>query len=196
MELDSLLVGTKWDIVEILARREASPLEIAKLLQTSIANISMQLKMLEIAGIVSKRRVSNSKAGKPRSLYTLRKDILYVMAASSQFQFRKPLELNPEKSLILKIWQLPQLIQGPLLYFYTKFPQLFNEEYDVYFSEHGDQVIKLIICNDKKSLPPKIVTIEYQSRKYVIDVRFVSERSLAKQGRLTLLHKGSWQATE
>ena len=190
MDAELLFTGTKWNIIECLARKDASPIEIAKSLQTTVANVSMQLRMLDIGGVVTKRRLPNSKAGKPRTLYSLKKDILYIMVASSEFQFRKPFEMNGEKEIILRIWQLPLAVQGPLLYFYTNYSDLFNDEYDVYFSDHGDFVIKLLICNGKKQLPPKIVTFTHDGQKYVVDVRFVSEKNLSRYSRLTTLHKG------
>ena len=65
MELEGLFSGTKWDILRLIAKEPRNPLELARVLGTSIANISQQLRLLEAAGLVRKEKVSNRERGKP-----------------------------------------------------------------------------------------------------------------------------------
>jgi predicted transcriptional regulator len=110
MDIDLLTAKAKWAVLEKIAKSEVSPLEIASQLNTSAANISTQLRYLELADIVKKRRVSNAQAGKPRILYSLKKNILLVMAASEKLHMRQIVELDEQKEIILRIWQLPKSI--------------------------------------------------------------------------------------
>ena len=56
MEVETLLTGTKWQIIEQLAKKKQSPLELAEKLNTTIANISQQLRLLELSNLVKKKK--------------------------------------------------------------------------------------------------------------------------------------------
>jgi len=192
MDVDLLTAKAKWAVLEKIAKKELSPLEIAKQLNTSVANVSTQLRYLELANIVKKRRVSNAMAGMPRILYSLNKSVLLLMAAANGFSMRKIIEMDDEKEAMLRIWQLPKAVQGPLLHFYVKQAQLFTEHNDVYFSEYGESVIKVVVCNDKKPLPPKIITLPYKNQSITIDVRFINVDDLGSEKKLVRIHRGKW----
>ena len=49
MDLETLLTSTKWDILEMIAKKPMSPIELSKILNTTIANISQQLRLLQKA---------------------------------------------------------------------------------------------------------------------------------------------------
>ncbi|MFT4250289.1 MAG: ArsR/SmtB family transcription factor [Candidatus Woesearchaeota archaeon] len=56
MRVEYLYSGSKWAILEELAKQPRSTSELAKTLNTSQANISQQLKHLELAGIITRKR--------------------------------------------------------------------------------------------------------------------------------------------
>ena len=192
MDVDLLTAKAKWAVLEKIAKNELSPLEIAKQLHTSVANVSTQLRYLELANIVKKRRVPNAMAGMPRVLYSLNKSVFVVMAAAEGFSMRKIIDMDEEKELFLQIWQLPKAVHGPLIHFAVRQSQLFTDKNDVYFSEHGDNVIKIVVCNQKNPLPPKIVSIPYKDQSVAVDVRFINVADLAKERRLVRIHRGNW----
>lgn len=106
MEIDSLFSSPRWKILELLARRPSSPLEISKILLTSVAYISQQLKLLEAAGIVSKERTRAVEKGKARNLYYLPNELVHLTALLRNNPIRRTLKLSDHQKTILKIWIL------------------------------------------------------------------------------------------
>jgi hypothetical protein len=111
MEQETLFTASKWDILKILSSGGKSPLQLAKLSNTSVANISQQLRLLEMAGLVQCTRISNRDKGQPRLIYTLVGNQSFLIASSKDFVEKKFLNLTEYNKIILKIWFLdkPQL---------------------------------------------------------------------------------------
>ena len=106
MELETLLTGSKWEIIELLAEEKLSPIELAKKLNTTVANISMQLRLLQAAGLVKKERTGSAGAGKPRVLFSLSDNYGFITVFSKGFAQKKLLKLKKEQ-----IEQLKRLIK-------------------------------------------------------------------------------------
>ena len=94
MELDGLLVSTKWDLLVRIAKEPKSPMQLAEEIGTSIANVSQQLRFLELAGIVTKTRVPNRDRGKPRKIYSLSRDFAYIVILSKSQQEKRAIALD------------------------------------------------------------------------------------------------------
>jgi DNA-binding transcriptional ArsR family regulator len=111
MEHETLFTATKWDILKILETGAKSPIEIAKGLNSSMANVSQQLRLLEMAGLVTSKRVSNRDKDKPRLLYSLAGNLSYMISTSDNFVDKKIIPLSEHNKIILHIWFLddPQL---------------------------------------------------------------------------------------
>ena len=97
MDIATLLTGTKWEIIELLSKKPLSPSDLAKKLNTSIANISQQLRLLQTAGLVKKKRTSTAKPGKPRVLFSISDDYCFITCFSKGFAKKKLLKLNKEQ---------------------------------------------------------------------------------------------------
>jgi predicted transcriptional regulator len=106
MEQETLFTASKWEILKILASGPKSPLQLAKLSNTSVANISQQLRLLEMAGLVQSKRVSNRDKGQPRLLYSLVGNHSFLIASSTDFVEKKFFKLSDYNKIILKIWFL------------------------------------------------------------------------------------------
>ena len=52
MEIESLFSSTRWEILELLSKEKLSPIELSLKINTTSANISQQLRLLELAGLV------------------------------------------------------------------------------------------------------------------------------------------------
>ncbi len=100
MDLETLLIGTKWEIIELLARKSLSPLEIAKQLNTTIANISQQIRLLQTADLVKKKKTGAGKPGKPRVLFSLSDDFGFVTVFSKGFAKKKLVRLTKKQKSI------------------------------------------------------------------------------------------------
>ncbi len=104
MELGTLFTGSKWGIIELLAKEELSPLEIAGRLNTTISNISLQIRLLETAGFLKRKKTSNVKAGKPRTLFSLSDDFGFIIVFSRGFAKKKLVRLTKEQKEVLRKW--------------------------------------------------------------------------------------------
>ncbi len=104
MEQETLYTAAKWDILKSLAKSKKAPIELAEEANTSVSNISQSLRFLELAGLIKSERLSNRDKGKPRVMYSLAKDIAYIIVTSQGFVQKKQLDLDIRKKIYLKIW--------------------------------------------------------------------------------------------
>ena len=102
MDLETLLTGTKWEIIEILANKPSFPLELAKKLNTTIANISQQLRLLQTAGLIKKQRTGSAKPGKPRMLFSLSNNYAFITIMSKDFAKKKLIKISKKQKEALK----------------------------------------------------------------------------------------------
>jgi len=104
MEQEMLFTASKWEIFKLLSDKPLSPIELAKHSNTSIANVSQQLRLLEIAGLVKSERISNRDRGQPRILYSLSGNNGYLISTSNEFVEKKLIKLSAHNQIIIKIW--------------------------------------------------------------------------------------------
>ena len=104
MDQETLFTGSKWDILKLLEQKKMSPIELAKQSGTSMANISQQLRFLEMAGIVKSERLSNRDKGQPRILYSLSGNNSFLISIAPGFVDKGLQTLNERAKAILKIW--------------------------------------------------------------------------------------------
>ncbi len=104
MELETLFTASKWEILRHLAETPRSPIQLAERSSTSLANISQQLRLLEMAGLVKSERIPNRDKGQPRILYSLASDQSYLISAASEFVEKKLLRLSTYNKAVLRIW--------------------------------------------------------------------------------------------
>ena len=104
MDQETLFTGSKWDILKLLGQKKMSPIELAKKSGTSMANISQQLRFLEMAGIVTSQRISNRDKGQPRILYSLSGNNSFLISVAPGFVNKGLQSLNEREKAILKIW--------------------------------------------------------------------------------------------
>lgn len=82
-----------------------SPMQLAKRLQTSIPNISQQLRILEAYGLVEKTRIPNAKRGKPRLVYSIKGAKAYL-AVTGSASGQALIDIGPEEQFQLRIWSV------------------------------------------------------------------------------------------
>jgi DNA-binding transcriptional ArsR family regulator len=189
MDIDTLYGGLRWSIIERIAQSAKSPLELAKELQTSIANISMHLRVLEAASVVKKERIANSKAGEPRIIYSLTQDILLISYASTHQSYKQTFDITPEKKVLLSIWQLPIEVHAPLSSFYFTNQLYFTKQYNVFFESHTMQNITIIVSNTTVQNQEQQQTITVDQKVFTITIKFVSVYNLDST-TLKSIHRG------
>ena len=116
MDQESLYTATKWDILKLLERQQLSPLEMSKLTGGSLANISQQLRLLEMAGLVTSERIPNRDKGQPRVLYSIADDSCYVISTANDFVEKRRLSISATNRIVLQIW----FLQNPELRTYVE----------------------------------------------------------------------------
>jgi predicted transcriptional regulator len=106
LEIESLFSSTRWEILRALSNVSLSPMELASQLNTTSANISQQLRLLELAGLVKSEKTSNVDKGKPRVIYSISENNAYLILAAKNFAQKKLLKINNYHNFILKSWFL------------------------------------------------------------------------------------------
>lgn len=107
MDIDSLLGLARWKILEIIAIQPSSPLEISTKLNTSVAYVSQQLKLLEAAGIIKKEKTGEASKGKPRNLYSISNEMIYITSLSNGNPKKVSLKLSANQKITVNIWGSP-----------------------------------------------------------------------------------------
>ncbi len=81
-------------------------MEIAERLQTTTSFVSQQLKLLEAAGLVKKEKTGAFEKGKPRSLFSISEESLYIIPLARNTPDKTLLKLTAEHKAIVNIWCL------------------------------------------------------------------------------------------
>jgi predicted transcriptional regulator len=153
MEQETLFTASKWDILKILSSGSKSPIQLAKMSNTSVANISQQLRLLEMAGLVQSKRISNRDKGQPRLLYSLVGNHSFLIASTQDFVEKKLLKLSEYNKVILKIW----FLDNPKLHYYLEkafwhIEESLGENDALLFETDNSEDISLIIISDNHEL--------------------------------------------
>ena len=136
MDVATLLTGTKWNIIELLAKKAFSPSDLALKLNTTIANISQQLRLLETAGFVTKKRTGTAKPGKPRVLFSLSDDYCMIMLFTKGFARKKLVKISKE--------QIQQLVVQSILKQVGREEEFLNCDIDLTPKDFGLDVLDFI----------------------------------------------------
>jgi hypothetical protein len=103
MDLETLFTEQKWNILKSLSEGKFSPLQLANKSNTTIANISQQLRLLEARDLVQKEKIPNRERGKPRTLFSLNENYAYIISVTAGFAGKRLLILNPFDKILLRI---------------------------------------------------------------------------------------------
>ncbi len=105
MDYGALLTDTKWNLITELARKNQTPTDLAKKANTSLANITQQLKLLEAYGLVKKkRRINSNEPGKPKTEYSIGKEIIHLTYINQDNTEKKELDLDIIQKAIINLW--------------------------------------------------------------------------------------------
>jgi len=101
MQQESLLQNSRWQVLKAITQSHTSASEIAKVINTSIPNVTQQLKLLEAYGIVAFDKEKKEGLGKPRQLYKLTKPVASIALARDGMAKQKFFQPCWEQALIL-----------------------------------------------------------------------------------------------
>lgn len=141
---------TKWALLKQLEKKPLSPKELAILTDTSIANTSQQLKLLEAQGFLKKIKVSGEQARKERDariLYSISKPRVWISKLSKDFVNRKEIK-NPD-NLLFNLLLCDIKDTRPVLKFFLTKEELFKKiDCLFYLQSINNEIHFLIITND------------------------------------------------
>jgi len=182
MELGSLFTDVKWKILKLLSEKEMSPLEIAEQTGTTISNVSQQMKLLEAAGILQKRKIPNRDKGKPRTIFSIAKDCSYMVLVMDTLSEKKLLTLQEYHKVILRIW----MIEDPSIHYYLEKFYWQIEDKIEYISAILANFNQVIIITDN---PGKIKTGEVKIKQVggetrMLNCKTYTEKQLQKKPSL------------
>ena len=118
----------RWNILRCLSQDSYSPMQLAQMLDTTMANICQQLRLLEAANLVKKQKIKNRDKGKPRTLFSLTEDCAYLIPTMHDFADKKLLKVTDHHKITLKIWFLENPELHPYIEkFYWGIEQYLNQ---------------------------------------------------------------------
>lgn len=167
MELETLFTDQKWNILKNLSTDRFSPLQLANKSNTTIANISQQLRLLEAAHLVQKEKIPNRDKGKPRTLFSLTNNYAYLISTMEDFAEKRLLKLTDHHKIILKIWYLddPELHYHLEKFYWKLEPYLQNIE-GLAIKRNGNTEL-LIISESLKENKKKFEDISINNERTV-----------------------------
>jgi predicted transcriptional regulator len=190
MEQETLFTSSKWDILKCLEAGKKSPLDLAKETNTSVANISQQLRLLELAGFVKSERISNRDKGLPRILYSVADNHSYIVASTPGFVDKKFLKLQEYQKCTLRIWFLdnPNLQRYVERFFWTIEKHL--EKIDVIAMDAKDfsNVKVNVLTNNPDVKKLKDISIEGQFGVVKFSLNFIKEQDVKKLSSNYIIH--------
>lgn len=152
MNVDLFFGTPRWRILEILARRPSSPLELARELQTSVSYISQQLRLLEAADFVVKQKTRLVEKGQPRTVFSLTRELLHVTALVKGTPDKKIIPLNEFHKTILRIWLIERHeLHYPLEKFYWMIESEIDEIQGIFISFASTKPLLRILTDSKKT---------------------------------------------
>ena len=177
MELDSMFSTPRWRILEILAKKPSSPLEISNLMKTSIAYISQQLKLLEAAGIVLKVRTRAVEKGMARNLYSLAREIVHFTVLLKDYPIKKTMQLTEHQKAVMKIWLLTDVkFSYELEKLLWEIEPLLGEV-KALFVEDKLSKLGLVIMTDSKLIKIKIESLVKKASN-LFELTFANDKTL------------------
>jgi predicted transcriptional regulator len=192
MEIDSFLTLPRWRILEILSAQPSSPIEISAKINTSTAYVSQQLKLLEAANIVKKHKTGASDKGKPRVVFSIAKDIVYLTILSNNFSTKKIVNIDEKNKIILRIW----LVDDPYLRHslekaYWLVEKNLNEIKGIYLDQTGKKP-NLIIQTDSEKLKSRLISVSKELGESLdVSISKVSDHQKSSENFIVLYESNS-----
>jgi len=198
MEIETLFTISKWEILTHLAAGKYSPLELSRKINTSMANVSQQLRLLEFAGLVRKEKLSQREAGKPRTLYFRAKDVSHLVLLANRVAEKRLLTLTEHHKAIIRIWMIEDTSAHYFVErFYRKIEHLLDQLKAILIDSSRPDIIAYLIADskdlDKKVQDTQIKDTKGETRNIIVKVLTEKDVGSAKLlaeriGQLSVIH--------
>ncbi|HVY01902.1 MAG TPA: ArsR family transcriptional regulator [Candidatus Nanoarchaeia archaeon] len=195
MEIDSFLTLPRWRILEILSAQPSSPIEISAKINTSTAYVSQQLKLLEAANIVKKHKTGAADKGKPRVVFSIAKDIVYLTILSDKFSTKKVISIDEKNKVILRIWLVDDVhLRHSLEKAYWLVEKNLDDIQAIYLDQSGKKPVFVILTESDK-LKAKLNLI-FKEGAEDLDISIKNPESWKRSENLIVLYESNSSMNE
>lgn len=160
MEKEALLRNARWDMVQQVAEGPLTAAEIARGAETSLPNVSQQLRLLEAYDIVS-------AAGKPRKRYSLKRGVCHLTLAEDGFAHKKFFQPSRHQQFLLRTFFLPEEEQLFLLKGLLERDEILERCSVALVKNATDSIELLFVTEDVEDIRGKYsnFSVEYDGKK-------------------------------
>ena len=165
--------GSKWLILKELSEKPASPKQLSEKLDTTIANMSQQLKLLEAYGYVKKNRIDKGKGGRKgrisRIVYSIEKNQVILTSIQPNFVMKKELRTTAENQYIVNLLLIdPKECTPFLLKFPLNHEKLFNLIDALFFLRLEKEDIHLLVITENLT--------EFRNEKSKLEIEYAGKK--------------------
>ena len=177
----------RWKILETLAMNPSSPVELSKKMKTSVAYVSQQLRLLETAGLLDKVKTGKVEAGKPRSVFSVIKEIAFLTLLVKNTPIKRPIYMTEKSKILLRIWAIEnrEVVEALEEFYFLIGSNL--KDINAIFFDSG--LSSIYVVSSSKGVASKVAGFskEYKGK---ISANVISEDSLTvrKFGNLIVLY--------
>jgi len=171
-EIEFELTETKWALLKELEQGPLSPKELADLTNTSIANASQQLKLLEAQGYlkkIKKKGVNSRQDRDARVLYGLSKSKIWITKIGQDKVARKEFRNADNFFINLLFCDIKELIH--VVKFFIEREDIFKKMQCLYYLQTINQEIHFLIITDELDFFRKdnhSFEVKYQNKSVII----------------------------
>ena len=162
--------GTKWEIFKQISKGYKTPKEIAQKINSTLANVSQQLKLLEAYGYLKKERVDKGPGGRKkqdkRIAYSISKEQNLLVSLSENVTGIKQIKDAPVNHIFLNCVQND--IQEYMPYLMKLYCESdFSDVHSLFYIEESGEEIHLLVITDqiKKYRENSKIVVDVQNKK-------------------------------
>jgi hypothetical protein len=144
-----IILNNKWNILKEIAEMQQSPSSLALKLNTSLSNITQQLKLLEAYSLIRKEKSEKKHTGKPRTIYSINTQVVYATILKEGQAERKIFKIDNSNNMFFNI--LFSLNSEDLMYilkFKFKYDDILRKCKAIGFLKSTKDSIELFLITD------------------------------------------------
>ncbi|PLW80075.1 hypothetical protein C0585_04115 [Candidatus Woesearchaeota archaeon] len=183
-----LFSESKWAILKEISNRPQSPLDLSEKFDTTISNITQQLKLLEYSGLVGKKKAKEKRPGKAKTLYNVKGTRNFLISLGQNGAKKTELKKDYHQMLTTSIWlYAPEKDRYFLEKFFWENEQVIKKVEKIILVPNK-QKISLVLITAKKLLNIKLKIAD--SNNNTRDFSVIQKESYSRsRGELVLLNK-------
>lgn len=153
-ELEYLLNAKRWAIMQAISQGKQSATSIASNLKISITYANTQLQLLEAKGYLKRDKEKETKVGKPRTRYSITKDMIIIASVNQESTFMHAFKPGPEARFITSSLRLQseQDLYYIQKFYYTHEELILSTQFMALIDITPDEIHFLAITKDVENI--------------------------------------------